>query len=52
MIACWLCTRRRIITQEFKDIVNITYFTQHESVLIIPGQSDPIVKKRANCWKN
>ena len=27
-----------LFTQELQDDVNITYFTQHESVLIVPGQ--------------
>ncbi|HCF86052.1 MAG TPA: hypothetical protein DEV72_12720 [Ktedonobacter sp.] len=31
-------TLQTLFTQELQDDVNITYFTQHESVLIVPGQ--------------
>jgi hypothetical protein len=31
-------TLHTLFTQELQDDVNITYFTQHESVLIVSGQ--------------
>src|SRR5260370_41230949 len=31
-------TLQTLFAQELQDEVNITYFTQHESVLIVPGQ--------------
>ncbi|HAT47028.1 MAG TPA: hypothetical protein DCS90_18155 [Ktedonobacter sp.] len=31
-------TLQTLFTQELQDDVNITYFTQHESVLIVSGQ--------------
>ena len=31
-------TLQRLFAQELQDEVNITYFTQRESVLIVPGQ--------------